>query len=793
MTLFDQVVQDVRQLAGRGWQTLLAQHGLDLGAADLPAELQRDIGATIDRSKAGFEDFAGLGRRAIEPGDPALSLLYHAFASPLVHPTADGKPGAQADYPALEQIDSLENLIYGLGRDSVAVPDLVPAVFAYEYRPAGRTPHKRHADLVFSRTGITRNGKQPALYDRIMRSFAWCDDAGEDVRVLPARYGVFLARRIYGSANTGDPVRYFSLLGTRLHSDSERNFLVPVHKLFEGAECLTGSELKVRFKHRHVGEKLARACRVGALKTDGFDLSADPFVIVSGEQEPGPIKLAGYGASRVVQPDGAPLIKEACQGGRRVVFTVPGKTILPVINRDHTSLRLSDSLGTLALEGLETLLEGVLNWLSPHARFPRPRNAPEFVNIRHIQTAAGVEDMRRWADDAFNKAMSNGGYEALLFVDGCADGCVSAAVEGANLQRVRPAFSIVAPPDFFPSLDQMELWEWLHEKSLPVRTQFKEGGPDPLCFGRLPPNPATIDPFTARHAFQQDDEPSAHRDETMAAVVSRNPRVPPAQKSTQLTTTDADERANFLPDAASAVFAPGWDVTYASNADIDAFYATYGLGSPFPEDVKLCAAANSFWPAVSPDSARTFGITKTPTAMPLLDDELGYHFDHPLRVAGKVQQSDGWDGEQGCFLEQSGDVVNVADIDRSDYVANLRDKKLSFTRLGHISSDEMFHRMLALRDAVAKVDSNTAPAETDYLLLSMEPVAEWSTVQGSGLTGPGYRFVFARLGSDKLDQTMGRHRYRIDGKLARCRWAKGKAPRVDMMDPGKTALKLYAY
>lgn len=798
MTLLQDVAADLRQLAPRGWKTLLARHGgLDIEAADLDKELRRTL--SVDRDIPGFKDFSKLGKRAVEPGDPAVSLLYHAFASPNVHPTADGSPGAPADYPTLEQIDRLENLIYSLARDTIDAGALVPAVFAYEYRPAGRTPHKLHADLVFSRTGITRNGTQPSSYDPVLRSFAWCDQARKEPRVLPARYGVFLARRVYGKADTNEQVREFSLLGIRYRGDADRDFLIPVHKLFDGAECVrNATNLKLGFRHRHVSEKLARACRAGGLNASGADLTRAPFVIVS-DDAAGHIKLASHGASRTVEPDAAPLIAPAIQDGKPMSFTVPAKTPVGLVNRQHTSLRLYDDLGALALEGIESLLENVLNWLAPRSRFPRPRNAPEFVNIRHVKNPDGtVQDMHDWPRPEFEK-VNAGGYQAMFFTDNCADGCVSANfadvadngisahLANAGLQPVRPAFSVVAPPDFFPSLDQMELWEWMRDK-FEVRSQFRQGGPEPLCHGRLPPNPATVDPFTNESAFLRKDEKTDHGAETLLAVVSRLPRV--SGKVNKLETADNDERANFLPDAASNVFAPGWDVTYASNDDIAAFYATYGLGSPFPEDVKLCAAANSFWPAVSPDAARTFGITATPTAMPLTDKELGYHAHHPW-VGNKVAQATrGWDGEQGCFLEKNGQVVNVVDIDRSDYVSNVLAGRVSFTLLGGITATEMFRRMKALRDCIAKIDPGEDPAETDYLLVSMEP-ADWATVVGSGLTGKGYRLIFAKLDDEQdAEPELDRRRYTIEDNVFRCRWA-DKAVKVDKAAPGQGAVALY--
>src|SRR5215475_13888047 len=82
------------------------------------------------------------------------------------------------------------------------------------------------------------------------------------------------------------------------------------------------------------------------------------------------------------------------------------------------------------------------------------------------------------------------------------------------------------------------------------------------------------------------------------------------------------------------------------------YLAAYGLGSPFPEDAKLCAALNSFWPAAAPDASRTFAVQYAPTAIPLLDCELGYHKDHPLVRQRRAKRSHGWDGEQGPFFEK---------------------------------------------------------------------------------------------------------------------------------------------
>ena len=104
------LIQDLQQicnnLAPKGWRDLLLPHGLDITATDPAAELAKDL-PSIRRDLPGFEDFAIEGRRGIEPGKPARSLLFHALASPNV------VNGVTA-FPTLKQLDTVENYVYGV-------------------------------------------------------------------------------------------------------------------------------------------------------------------------------------------------------------------------------------------------------------------------------------------------------------------------------------------------------------------------------------------------------------------------------------------------------------------------------------------------------------------------------------------------------------------------------------------------------------------------------------------------------------------------------------------------------
>lgn len=107
MTLIDDVQTVCHRLAPHGWADLLAQHGLDITAPNLAEELP-----DIRRDSPGFEDFAMEGKRGVEPGRPARSLLFHALASPNVVTGVEAAPlGA---FPTLAEIEAVENYVFGV-------------------------------------------------------------------------------------------------------------------------------------------------------------------------------------------------------------------------------------------------------------------------------------------------------------------------------------------------------------------------------------------------------------------------------------------------------------------------------------------------------------------------------------------------------------------------------------------------------------------------------------------------------------------------------------------------------
>jgi hypothetical protein len=710
----------------RPWSTLFQRvAGLDLAAPDLPAALIAP--RNIDRTLPGFGDFDPSSNAAIVPGDPASSLLYHALASPLVKP--DGL--SPQDYPSIASLDLIENYILSLAPlDAGAIPaDAVIALFAYEYRPAPATTHRRQADFVYSRTGVSRVGEENPAWDGPNRCWLNIADGSTAFAVMPARFAAFLALPDR-STPTG-----ISVLGGPQDGDDTRQFFRPIRKLFTDPGCINGSDLTIEFAEYHRREKLRRIF----LETDlpkPAGLDAPPYMRDSTSQEASIAQLEPVGASVLVSAPPEPLVRLArLPSGEIASLTVPPRRAIPLVdfslNRDNGS----PSSMMIITGGL--LIAGVEGFLQSFADVKlRPRNAPEFVNIRHRLTGdpdQPIEDLSLVLGDDFDSVMAAGGFSAALFEDSIADGCLIATVTGLPTAiPVMPAFSVLGAPKFFPYADEIDIEDWVEEyPSHNRQDQFQKGGPTPLNLGRFPPNLTLIRPDTKAPAFSATDD-------TAVALVGQPYIAGSGPTQTHLPEQDIrpeHRTTTFLSDGCSDVFAPGWDVTFSEQDGVK-FYSTFGLGSPFPEDVKLCAAANAFWPAAAPDAARTFN--RGPTAIPILDQELGYHTDNPRRTGSP---SFGWDGEQGPFI--AGSVVNYANITRSDYVSHaLTDKTFSGAGLKDVDSIELIARMDALRLCIQSLPESSAQVDhTQLWLVHAEKVAA-PPPTAAGVGQPCYRYEF---------------------------------------------------
>jgi hypothetical protein len=680
-----------------GWGALLRAHGFDPAKPDLEAELLRPLPG-IDRALAGFSDFASDGVRAIEPGEPARSLLYHALASPQVVQKPDGTP--LDGFPTPAEIEVVENLVFGIRPPSIQElrvragnAPLAIVVFATEYRPAIGTVHQKHADLCFSRAGVARVGTAPHHYLPDARGYLpFVEGDPYQVRVLPCRYSAYIAAQLPGDAARFGPMRF----ATDAKGDASRRFWVPLHKLFGGAPCIRGTELTVELTAYYVNEKLRRVHRV--LGGEGIDtglhsplLDQRPFTVHDG--------LAALsadphdGAGLVVPEVHERLVEQAVVDGRPLTYIAP---------RARPPFRSSVIISS---------------------RSSGARGAPEYVHARHrVEDDGQVTDLNNLSEMV--TVIESGGYRAIHYLDYTADGSVHAECPQLVLELPRslPAYSMVAAVDFFPLVKQQELMQWWSQSVPPdLEKNIWPSNPGPpltLADTRYAANQSlTLEKLDVTNQKRRVFDAA---DDTMTAVVG-------LLDSGRGTPTRIDPvvnaRAASLPDGASGVFAPGWD-TSIDRTDETAqddgtvlpgvyHFNNYGLGSPFPEDAMLCSALSSFWPAAAPDVTRTFAPGKYATATPLTDDVLGLEGGEP------------WDGIPGPRIpDPSVNEVEYRTIEYGDYVQAALDNRFNIEAIARTSAAEYAARTLVMARAYTALGAVTREEKRVWAIFSFTVARE---------------------------------------------------------------------
>ena len=597
-SLIDEVTTVCRRLAPEGWRDLLlavSHDELDITTADLSTMLSQPL-SQIDRTIPGFEDFALEGTRGIEPGSPARSLLFHALASPNVFRDAAGND--LSAFPTPAEIEAVENYVYGVKPPSLddlqAQADdhpLAVVVFALEYRTGRETVHGKHADFCFSRTGLARMGTTEAIYDARRREFLplKADDPFA-FPVQPARYAPFLAIQRRADPGTFGPLR-------ATDDDRSRLFWVPLHKLFSGPECLQGLDLTVTLSTEHSNEKLRRFHT--RMNTAGFytgwdepDIDQFPFVI-QGETLAAFSTDPDHGSGWVMPPP-HPLVDPAEYDGKPLTFYYSQELAASPLITYSSSLQPLEAppfqpLGPGRTQSLpeniniaEEEIPGYLTEISPD----NGRSCPSTSTSGTRSVPDGTEENLNDLPDVLDRSM-RGGYWARHFIDYAADGWVAARcseLDAVVPARV-PAYSIVGPPSFYPYTNQRALTEWA-----------ERGAPEELRHGiwAIPPRPLSDRRLAANinlaAGFSIDDD-------TVTALVS----LPLDAGTTQSGAPETFVRRHLhLPDGMAGLFDPGWDVSQDRTADNRFFLANYGLGTPFIEDAKLCAAPSTYWPGVSP-------------------------------------------------------------------------------------------------------------------------------------------------------------------------------------------------
>lgn len=785
---------------------------VDLSAGTSAETLQQPLSGTRTWSKiSGLEDFAG--NKLIEPGIPEESLLYHLMASPRV------KSASFQQYPGLEQLEALENYIYSLinlesypfqNRDNVYL-----TVLAYEYRPGLKTPpyyqnylaKPKAARMVFSRCGVARIGTDPLNYDAENRLFTNEPKGAnkKNVAVTAARYGLFLVELVDA---TDGRLKIMNRQQEEAQGKSPRRFVCPIAKIADG------DAFQIEYGHHHVNEKLYRLSQYRYKDhaidfNKNLDLQREPFIRVDSSNpalakndEP-MVQTEQIGASLLVASAPNDLIRFAYQDDKLLSVPVPeGWAKRMHTNRRHSAMKLPNENGK---EVTNVILSDVIFRRARRVTsFRSPKIAPLFLNIK-FEADSSADSGYQHIDGAsfpgttFEDKIEEGGYQTIIFEDSICDGAIAARFVRQNpaamptilqdkSQEILPAFSLVTAPDFFPYIDSNDIRaSYKPGRGLNTDQDFFEGGTMNLSGIRQRGNPALKNAFTEAPAFARSlgDNPSF---DTLTVVVSSGKDMNASAERTVQNYERDFLTSSFLPDTGTGVFFPGWDVTYSSEPGKEQiknpYIATYGLGSPFPEDMKLCAAANGMWPVTSPDAGRTFQGSleafpvinlKPNTAIPLMDEEIGIHPNSPHVKTYSTSPGYGWDGEQGPFIQQHGEdlSVNYTDIGRADYLQNLLDPAVGFdmSQLRQLSSQEIIRRMDCLRKTIKKVDRKKL-WRTKLWLINAVKVEDWSrpfdpkclpeggifdridfrTRQNDGLEGEGYFFVLAKTGKGKTQK-----------------------------------------
>jgi len=699
--MLDDLRTCLSRLSGGGWQLLFAHLNLDPNSPTLrddllaPTHLSALELALID----GFGDIAPDARRLIEPGRPAQSILFHALTSPNVARDIDGN--SFTSFPTPAELDLIENVVFGLVPQSLDAllaridvsQNVAVVVFAREYRQAAKTVHGNHADMVFSRTGVARVGTLDPLWDGQARAYLPRDSADDTFafRALACRYAAYLSVQLKGDDSDFGPFKMNR--GLRLGrqavpgADEDMDFWVPVHKLFSGPDCLVGKDLDVQLVAHHVNEKLKRIHEhnMGAVGTIGFEsgfeppeTDGEPFLISSdlaeflAGPEVGPGVLSPMARASMIEPT----LRNGIHIGTRVP-AIPGNGLAPSFN--------------IAASG-------------------RAHPAPEWMHVRHRirndGTLQNLNEKRRVAE-VVQQARVDGvrNYVAAHYTDFAGDGWIDARIGGldGDLSRMVPAYSVLAAPDFYPYVDQSVLLDWW-ETQVPSRfSAIWNRAPLTLADQRSAAN------ITLR-AYGADIRPE---NTTPSALVGLQGSVGSGQS---FGSAEEVQRASYLPDAAAGIYQPGWDVSTDVTFDPGLaenvlHLAAYGLGSPFPEDAKLCAALSAYWPGVAPDSSRSAGGR---VVAPLTDKEIG------------LEGAPAWDGILGPRrIEANGEAFFETDnFDHVDYIPNALNNRFTMVETMKVSQqDYQFRimstaRMYRLIGDLHQIGDDLRPVYNSYRMMS---------------------------------------------------------------------------
>ncbi len=535
------------------------------------------------------------------------------------------------------------------------------------------------------------------------------------IRVLPAKYNAYIAVKLKGSPALLGPKRFRSdrsrdpFRGAlNIPHDDQLDFWYPIHKLFNGNECLQGRDIQLTFTSKHVNEKLRK---IHNFVQSQFSLdSGQPSSALGDYPFRYSDNIANFDpASGLIIPvvhDS--LVEAAVVNNNKITFLKPkfgtffdGRRQRNGIQAvgDDTISHLSSSMEMRAATGA--------------------RSAPEYLHIRE-RVSPSPRDLNA-TSTMMNTILTGNAYRSLHYVGYTGDGwvAVDVNVQIGNGKKI-PAQSLVAAVDLFPYCEQTEVLDnpdnqglWSTEPLSLADTRFN---PNIMTHTELRTNPV-----------QAWDTVSA----LVPQVIDNN--LQPTSFRERL-----ERRVTYLPDGANGIFAPGWDTSF----DINVFnnqsvvhLSNYGLGSPFPEDAKLCAALSSYWPAVAPDVTRSYWPALANTIVPFTDEEFGAN--------GNTQS---WDGEPGPQIIRNGNAVRVKykRLEYVDYTQSAIRNHFDYHQLANIDAIEYQTRMQKLALARAEVQNFARRLLVSYTQVDasdsdVQRVMQRDNVQ---LSGTIHKFLF---------------------------------------------------
>lgn len=188
----------------------------------------------------------------------------------------------------------------------------------------------------------------------------------------------------------------------------------------------------------------------------------------------------------------------------------------------------------------------------------------------------------------------------------------------------------------------------------------------------------------------------------------------------------------------------------------------HGLGSPFIEDAKLCAALGAYWPGLAPDATRQYPPEKWmdglsypwPSIAPLTDEELGM-----VPTANGKRMS--WDGVAGPQRRTEGDreVIAYHKMEHVDYIDLIGTMTAALT--ARTDPDDYKSRILAMSAVYWSlgIQEGNLLKPDNYAKL-MRKKAEWAVL--SFKVVPAHDAVLRTAATTAKHTFAGPHIYRFE-------------------------------